>query len=279
MALTAAAMVCFAANSLLTRGALGEGRLDAATFTLVRLLTGALALHALTRVRPRPAPERGSWAGMLALAGYAVFFTLAYTRIGAGVGALVLFGSVQVTMIGAGLVRGERPARVDWLGVALAAAGLLVFAPPGATAPDPIGVTLMVAAGACWGAYSLRGRASRDPLGATAGNFAGAAVVGVLFALAGASWRHVTPVGLAMAAASGAIASGLGYTIWYAALPALTAWRAAVVQLVVPVLTALAATAWLRERVTGRLMLATALIALGVALTALPALHRARAGR
>lgn len=279
IALTSAAMVCFAANSLLTRAALGEGRLDATTFMAVRLLTGALSLFALTRLRPRAAAERGSWPGILALAGYAVFFTLAYVRIGAAVGALVLFGSVQVTMIGTGLVRGERPARVDWLGLALAVGGLLVFVPPGVTAPDPLGVASMVAAGASWGAYSLLGRSSRDPLGATAGNFSGAALIAGALALASPQARHVTPSGLVMATASGAIASGLGYTIWYAVLPALTAWRAAVVQLVVPVLTALTATALLREPLTGRILLATALIVSGVTMTALPALHRVRSPR
>src|SRR5205823_1466549 len=148
------------------------------------------------RVRSRDVVERGSWTSALYLAGYAVLFTLAYTRIGAGVGALVLFGSVQVTMIGTGLARGERPARIDWLGLALAVAGLLVFTLPGATAPDPIGTGLMVLAGACWGAYSLAGRASRDPLGATAGNFVRATAVGVAFALVASAGRHVTPGGL-----------------------------------------------------------------------------------
>ena len=272
--LTTAALVGFAANSLLTRAALGAGLIDAGAFTLVRLLTGALALGLLARVRARTVVERGSWKSALLLAGYAVFFTLAYTRIGAGVGALILFGSVQITMIGTGLIRGERPARVDWLGLVLALAGLLVLTLRGASAPDIVGTSLMVVAGACWGAYSLAGRASRDPLGATAGNFLRATVCGVVFAAVTASARHVTPVGLALATASGSLASGVGYTLWYAVLPVIASWRAAIVQLVVPILTALAASALLGESVTARLVLATILIATGVSLTIAPALHQ-----
>lgn len=270
-------MICFAGNSLLTRGALGTDRLDAASFTSVRLLTGALTLALLVQLRARPADvrnERGSWQSAAALAGYAIAFTLAYRRIGASVGALVLFGSVQVTMIGTGLVRGERPARVDWAGVALALGGLLVFTIPGVNAPDALGTALMAAAGACWGVYSLAGRGSRDPLGATAGNFARAAVFGAAFAAVFYPSWHITPGGLGLAAASGSLASGVGYTVWYAALPSLSAWRAGLVQLVVPVLTALAAAALLDESITSRLVVAAALVAAGVVLTVLPGWHR-----
>jgi len=273
--LTAATLICFASNSLLTRGALANGRLDAATFMSVRLLTGALTLALLARLRKGPTtPERGSWTSAAALAGYAVAFTVAYARIGASVGALVLFGGVQVTMIGTGLVRGERPARVDWAGVALAMAGLLVFTVPGVTAPDPLGTALMALAGACWGIYSLAGRGSRDPLGATAGNFALACLAGLLFSAINFSSMHVTSNGLWLAAISGSVASGLGYTMWYSVLPSLPAWRAAVVQLVVPVLTALSASALLGESLSSRLMIATALVAAGVLLTVVPAWHR-----
>jgi drug/metabolite transporter (DMT)-like permease len=260
-------MVGFAANSLLTRGALGADRLDAATFTFVRLLTGALTLMLLARLRPRAEPAGGSWPSAAALAGYAIFFTLAYRHIGAGVGALVLFGAVQVTMIGTGLARGERPARIDWLGVACAMAGLLVFTIPGATAPDLIGTALMALAGVCWGVYSLAGRSVRDPLGATAGNFLRATLAGAIFFTVAFASRRITPGGLLLATASGSLASGVGYTLWYAALPALAAWRAAIVQLVVPVLTALSAAALLGETISSRLVLATALVAVGVALT------------
>lgn len=271
--LTAAAMIGFAGNSLLTRGALGGGRLDAALFTGVRLLSGALMLAILARARRRAATERGSWKSAAALFGYAIAFTLAYRKIGAGVGALVLFGGVQITMIGTGLVRSERPAKIDWAGVALALAGLCSLTMPGATVPDPLGTALMAVAGVCWGLYSLAGRGSRDPLGATAGNFALAAVPGVAFAgFSHATW-HVTPSGLWLAVASGALASGVGYTLWYAALPSLAAWRAGVVQLVVPVLTAISASVLLDEPITLRLLGATALVAGGVGLTLIPRWH------
>lgn len=266
--LTAAALTGFAANSLLTRGALGGHLLDAASFTTIRLLSGAAMLWLLCRVQPRPADrEDGRWGAALMLAGYAIFFTLAYRKIGAGVGALVLFGSVQITMIGTGLVRGERPGVRDWLGVALAVAGLLVFTVPGATAPDPLGTAYMTIAGACWGAYSLAGRRSRDPLGRTAGNFLLASVAGVVFAAIHWNVIDITRAGVFYALASGALASGVGYTLWYAALPHLAAWRAGVVQLIVPVATAVAATAMLGETITTRLAIATGLVVGGVVLT------------
>jgi drug/metabolite transporter (DMT)-like permease len=273
-AFTACALVGFAANSLLTRAALGTGRLDAASFTCVRLLTGAVTLLLLTRLIRRPVREGGSLRSAAALAGYAVFFTLAYSRIGAGIGALVLFGSVQITMIGTGLVRGERPRRLDWVGLAIAVTGLVVLTRPGATAPDPVGALLMGAAGACWGAYSLAGRGSRDPLGATAGNFLRACVAGLVFLAVSWGAIHLTSTGLWLATASGALASGVGYTLWYAALPALSAWRAAVVQLLVPVATALAATVLLDEALTTRLAVSTLCIAAGVGITIWPSRAR-----
>lgn len=265
--LTSAALIGFAANSLLTRGALGNGLLDAPAFTLIRLSTGAIALALLLRWRTARPAERGSWTSALALAGYAVAFTLAYTRIGAGVGALFLFGAVQVTMIATGLVRGERPHRRDWLGLTLAMAGLIWLTLPGATAPDMSGAALMVAAGACWGAYSLAGRASRDPLAATAGNFSRATLLALVALGLLISPDHFTMRGALLAAASGALASGVGYTLWYAALPALAAWRAALVQLPVPVLTAVSATMFLGESITFRLLVATILVCGGVGLS------------
>lgn len=273
-ALTAAALIGFAANSLLTRAALGSGSLDAATFTVVRLIAGAVTLAVLVRVRNRAVRDYGSWISAIALGVYIVPFTLAYGRINASVGALVLFGAVQVTMIGAGLIRGERPARVDWIGVLLAIGGLVVLTVPGVTAPDPIGIAFMAIAGVCWGVYSLVGREAPDPLAATAGNFARATVAGILFAAVSGSSRHLTPYGLLLATASGSLASGVAYTLWYAALPALAAWRAAVVQLIVPVLTALAAALILGEALTSRLALATTLVLLGVLLTIVPRWHR-----
>jgi drug/metabolite transporter (DMT)-like permease len=274
--LTAATLICFSANSLLTRAALDTGRLDWAWFTLVRLASGTVMLSVLVRARGTTPQERGGWIPGAALAGYAVAFTLAYTRIGAAAGALLLFGAVQATMIGVGLVRGERPARIDWLGVALALGGLAVLTRPGALRPDAFGSGLMVGAGVCWGIYSLLGRRSRDPLAATSGNFAWATILAVVVVGLLVPDRRITASGILLAVASGAIASGLGYTIWYTVLPSLAAWRAAIVQLIVPVLTALAAVVLLGESISTRLLISGALIAAGVALTIIPGLHRVK---
>jgi drug/metabolite transporter (DMT)-like permease len=265
--LTAATLLCFASNSLLTRGALAADRLDWASFTFIRLITGALTLALLVRLRRVPSGPGGSWIGGAALAGYAVAFTLAYTMIGAAVGALLLFGAVQATMIGVGLVRGERPARLDWIGVALAVAGLLALTVPGVTAPHAAGAVLMIGAGVCWGIYSLAGRGSRNPLVETSKNFVRATLLAAVAVLILTSGRRYSTTGVLLATASGSIASGVGYTLWYSVLPALAAWRAAVVQLIVPVLTALLAAVLLGESITPRLLMATALIAAGVWLT------------
>ncbi|MFT3913755.1 MAG: DMT family transporter [Anaeromyxobacteraceae bacterium] len=265
--LTAASLACFAANSLLCRAALRPGLVDPATFTLVRLASGAAALAALVAVARRARPSGGSWPSALALVAYAVAFSLAYVRIGAGVGALLLFGAVQVSMVGWGALRGARPGGLAALGIALALGGLAWLVLPGATAPDPAGAGLMLAAGAAWGAYTLRGRGARDPLATTAGNFALALPGALLFSAALWKDAHATPAGLALAAASGALASGGGYSLWYAAVPALGATRAAAVQLSVPILAGLGATAFLGERLTPRIAAAGAVILLGIALT------------
>jgi drug/metabolite transporter (DMT)-like permease len=266
----AVALVCFVANSLLTRGALGRGLLDAPAFTVIRLVTGAAALALLLRLRGTSPSQRGSWTAAAALAAYAIAFTLAYTRVDAGSGALLLFGAVQVTMISTGVFRGERPQARDWMGMALATAGLLWLTLPGASAPDLPGAISMIVAGASWGVYSILGRGSRDALSGTAGNFwRGAAIVAAALALLHDP-RTVTGTGVMLATISGAVASGIGYTFWYLALPQLTAWRAALVQLPVPILTALAAVPLLGESLTSRLLVATALVCGGVALTLLP---------
>ena len=269
-ALCALALVGFAANSILTRMALRPRLVDAATFTAIRLVSGAAVLLLLTRVRaPAAAPSAGSWPSALLLVGYAVPFTWAYLRLEAGVGALVVFGSVQATMIGAGLVGGERPRPLEWLGVAMAIGGLAVLTLPGASRPDLLGVLLMVVAGAAWGLYSLRGRGVSDPLGATAGNFLRATPM-LLPVLAVAAWMggratfHAEPRGVALALASGGLASGVGYAIWYAAVPHLTALRAALLQLIVPILAAGAAVALLDEHLTPRLVVAAACVLGGV---------------
>lgn len=265
---TAAALFGFAANSLLCRMALGAQSIDAWSFTSVRLVSGALMLFLLARATSssRSGPSGGSWASAAALFTYAAAFSLAYLRLSTGVGALLLFAAVQTTMIGWGLLRGERPTPVEWVGLVIAFGGLVLLTLPGAVAPDPVGLGLMVLAGMAWGVYSLRGRGSRFPLAATADNFARS----VPMALAGLAlaWSstHLSVRGVVLAASSGAIASGLGYSLWYLALPGLSATRAAVVQLTVPVLAALAGVWLLGERVSLRLAVAGAMILGGVAI-------------
>ena len=280
--LTILALLGFATNSLLTRAAIRGDHLDAWTFMVVRLITGAIMLWVLVALRAKTTSAKTTSEVVFAatheklpqrsfsaiwLAGYAVLFTLAYVRIEAGPGALLLFGSVQLTMFGAALARGETLSVRHGIGVALALAGFLVLTLPGLSAPDPWGAVLMAGAGACWGAYSLAGRGASDPLGATAHNFLRAAVIGVVVALAvGSLGAKYTPTGLALATASGAFASGLAYAAWYAVLPSLPVWRAATVQLAVPVLTALAATIVLNEQMTWRLSASMVLVIAGIGL-------------
>lgn len=267
--LTVAAMVAFAANSVLCRTALAHTAIDPATFTLVRIASGAALLWMLARAAEGGGASAGSWRAAAALVVYAACFSFAYVSLAVGTGALLLFGAVQASMVLHGLLSGERLSARQWGGLALAIAGVVVLVAPGVTAPDPIGAVLMAAAGAAWGVYSLLGRTSKDkPLHATAGNFVRAlplaAAVAVVSALtANGSWDVA---GLVYAVLSGAVASGLGYVVWYGALPGLTAARAASVQLSVPVITAVAGVAVLDEALTLRLALASAAVLGGIAL-------------
>ncbi len=268
LVLTALALLAFAANSVLTRLALAGRHIDAASFTLVRLAAGAAALSVLARVKNGTwtTPRRQDAVGALALFGYAGAFSFAYVRIGAALGALVLFGVVQLTMIGWGVARGERPGRRTWLGLVAGVAGLGALTLPGASRPDPLGIALMVAAGIAWGLYSLRGRGASDPLAVNARNF----LLGVPLALviSAVMFRSaaVHARGLVLAVVSGAVTSGVGYAIWYRALRGLAATRAAVVQLSVPVVAALGAVVFLGETVSARLALGGTAILCGVAL-------------
>jgi len=264
---TALALVCFAGNSLLCRLALAPRSIDAVSFTAVRLTSGALVLFALAR--GRATPRSGSALSGVVLFAYAAPFSFAYLRLGAGLGALILFGAVQATMIGWGLARGERPGPLVWLGLVLALGGLAGLAAPGATSPDLVGMAAMTAAGVGWGVYSLRGRlSSGSPIAANAANFAySMPFVAVL--LVGAAWLaglHASGRGVLLAVLSGAVASGVGYSLWYAALPRLTATRAAVLQLLVPVLAAGGGVGLLDERLSPRLLMTGAAILGGVAL-------------
>jgi drug/metabolite transporter (DMT)-like permease len=261
------ALAGFAANSLLTRAALGGQHLDPTTFMVVRLLSGAVVLTTLVLFRKTTRTGRGSWLMALMLAGYAVTFTLAYTRIAAGAGALLLFAAVHLTMFGAGLMRGERPSGRELAGTALAVMGLLALTMPGLQAPDLAGAVLMILAGLCWAVYSLQGKRSADPLATTSDNFLRATLLCVPIALFTRDTAVISPTGLTLAVLSGAIASGLAYAAWYAVLPHIAAWRAALLQLTVPVITALAAVVVLSEPMTARLLLALALVIGGIALT------------
>jgi drug/metabolite transporter (DMT)-like permease len=264
--MTALALLAFAGNSLLCRFALAHTRLDAATFTAVRLAAGAAVLGVLARARRTQPPGRGSWASALALFGYAAGFSFAYEQLDAGTGALLLFGAVQATMIGGGLVRGERLRGPQWLGLLVALGGLVALVRPGLTAPPVIGTVLMVGAGVSWGVYSLRGRGAGDPLRTTAGNFLRATPLAL--ALGVAMHAHATwdGKGVLYALTSGALTSGVGYAIWYAVLPGLPATRAATLQLAVPVLAAFGGTALLGELPHARLIVSSAAILGGIAL-------------
>lgn len=267
--LTALAMVAFAANSVLCRLALREGAIDAASFTAVRLVSGAVALGLILLLRDRSVKAmatQGNQGSALALFVYAAGFSLAYVELATGTGALLLFGAVQATMIGIGLYRGERLAPLQWLGLMLALAGLVALLLPGATAPPLAAAALMLVAGAAWGVYSLRGKGAADATAVTAGNFLRALIW--LLPLALFAWPAQWPqgAGLVYAVLSGALASGAGYAIWYLALRGLVSSTAATVQLSVPVLAALTGVLWLDEAFTLRLLLASAAILGGIAL-------------
>jgi drug/metabolite transporter (DMT)-like permease len=259
-------MVAFAANSLLCRGALRTDAIDAASFTLVRLASGALVLSLLVRLRSAPASAPRNLPSAVALFAYAIAFSIAYLKLPTGTGALVLFGSVQTTMIAAGIRAGERPRPLVWVAILVALAGLVGLTFPGLGAPEPIGALLMAIAGIAWGIYSLRGRGSPDPLAATATNFVFSLPLAVLAFVAGAAFGpHASMRGILLAAASGAIASGVGYSIWYTALRGLTATRAAVIQLSVPVIASAGGVLLFGESISTRLVLSTVAIIGGVA--------------
>jgi len=262
-ALTALAMTAFAGNSLLCRLALQHTAIDPASFTTVRLLSGALVLWALVRWRgQRPA---GDWWSAGVLFVYAAAFSYAYLSLSAGTGALLLFGAVQATMLGWGLWRGQRLRLGQTAGLVLAMGGLVALLWPGVTAPPAVGALLMLSAGVAWGVYSLRGRGAGDPTAVTAGNFVRAAVLAVPLVLAALPWAQVDAAGLLWALCSGAVTSGLGYAVWYTALKGLHPTSSASVQLSVPVLTALGGVTFLSEPLTLHLTLCSAAILGGIA--------------
>lgn len=267
--LTSLAMVAFAGNSLLCRAALRDTGIDAASFTAIRLASGAAMLWLAVRIRGGSRSGTGNWLSALALFAYAAGFSFAYLSLTAATGALLLFGAVQATMIGHGLWAGERLRGGQWAGLLLAIGGLVGLLLPGFSAPPLQGSALMLAAGVAWGVYSLRGKRAGDATRVSAGNFLRAAAISAVLSLLTVQTAYLDLAGVGYAVASGALASGIGYAIWYTALPALTATKAATVQLSVPVIAALGGIVMLGEHLTLRLVLASVAILGGIALVIL----------
>lgn len=272
-ALTALAMLAFAGNSLLCRLALKETGIDPASFTTIRLLSGALVLLLVMQMNRGRHAGGGNWLSAFALFAYAAGFSFAYATLPAATGALLLFGAVQATMIGHGMWRGERLQKLQIAGMMLACAGLVGLLLPGLAAPPLQGSILMLGAGVAWGVYSLRGKVAGDPTRITAGNFLRAVPVAAALSILTVHSLSLDNAGFWYAVASGALASGLGYAVWYAALPALQATHAATVQLSVPVIAALGGIVFLAEPITLRLALASVAILGGIALVILEKNH------
>lgn len=270
IALTAVAMIAFAANSLLCRAALGPNAIDAGNFAALRTLAGALTLALIlsTRGKLNELSRTSHLRTGAMLFAYMVFFTFAYRSLSAGTGALILFGAVQLTMFAAALRNGEAFSPASWFGLLVAIAGLIYLVSPGLAAPEPMSALLMVIAGIAWGLYSLLGRVAADPLVATAGAFVAAtpAVIAVAAVSTIMNGSYASIAGILLAIVSGAVASGCGYVIWYAALRGLTAARAATVQLSVPVIAAFGGVGLLGESVTLRLLVAAVATLGGVAI-------------
>ncbi|MBA3633613.1 MAG: DMT family transporter [Acidobacteria bacterium] len=265
---TSFALIAFAFNSILCRFALGAEAIDAASFTAVRLISGAITLIIISLIFDKKTTKMkgGNWFSAFFLFGYALCFSFAYISLTTGTGALILFGCVQATMITAALASGERPKFLEWIGLFFALGGLVYLVFPGLSAPPLFSSLLMMLAGISWGFYTLRGKPSVNPLADTTGNFVRAVPMIVLAGLPFFYQIHLSRKGILLAFLSGAIASGIGYSVWYTALKFHTATRAAILQLSVPALAAIGGVILLSEIVSFRLLLATALILGGIAL-------------
>ena len=265
--LTALALVAFAGNSLLCRMALGPAAIDAASFSTIRIVAGACCLGLLTSVTRRGSVwTQGSWRSAVILFVYAIPFSYAYGLLTAGTGALILFGTVQVTMIGGALVEGERPHARQWIGLLVAIAGLVYLLFPGIASPSPTGAALMAVAGVAWALYSIQGRGAVDPVAQNGGNFIRTLPMLLIVSVLALRLRHVETSGAILAILSGAVTTGLGYAVWYSALRGLTATRAALVQLLVPVITVTGGVVFLREPISPRVVLSAAIVIGGIAL-------------
>jgi drug/metabolite transporter (DMT)-like permease len=267
--LTSLAMVAFASNSLLCRIALKQTSIDAASFTSIRLISGALILWLIVRITRGRQTGSGNWRSAFALFAYAAGFSFAYVNLPAATGALLLFGAVQATMIGHGIWTGERLQKLQLVGLVLALGGLVALLLPGLSAPPLPDSLLMLGAGVAWGIYSLRGKGAGDPIKVTAGNFLRAVPIAAALSLMTLDRASLDSAGFWYAVASGALASGIGYAIWYTALPALKATHAATLQLSVPVIAALGGILFLGESITLLLAFASAAILGGIALVIL----------
>ena len=263
---TLIALLAFAGNSILCRLALGEENIDAASFTAIRLLSGIVALSLLLGFSTQPSQGKPSvnWVPALMLFVYATAFSYAYLSLETGMGALILFGTVQISMIVVGLLRGERFNTLEWAGLILALAGFVYLMLPGSEAPNLIGFLLMLIAGAAWAGYTLAGKGAKDPLQETAQHFNRTLPLVVVLMVATISQANLTTLGIVLAVTSGALASGLGYAIWYAALKGLTSLQAAVVQLLVPVIATLGGVVFASEALSLRIVLASLFILGGV---------------
>jgi drug/metabolite transporter (DMT)-like permease len=267
--ITTLTLIAFAANSLLCRMALGGHLIDPVSFTTVRLLSGALALILFSRLfgeSKKLQNMNGSWGSGFALFAYAAAFSLAYVSLSTGMGALILFGSVQVTMIGAALKSGEKIGHAQWFGSTVAIVGLIYLVFPGISAPDPLGALLMCIAGIAWGIYSIRGKGVTTPVAMTTGNFTRSAPMVILASVIAYSKVQLEPLGILLALLSGVVTSGLGYVLWYKALRSLTTTQASVLQLIVPVIAAFGGVSFLSEQVSVRLIAGSTLILGGVAM-------------
>lgn len=273
MLLVIVTMIAFAGNSLLCRLALSATGIDPASFTTIRLLSGSMMLVLLVWRPGRRSAGKGNWKSAAALFAYASLFSFAYLSLSAATGALLLFGAVQATMIGFGLWSGERLNVVQVAGFIIALLGLVFLLLPGLTAPPLIGAALMIGAGVAWGIYSLRGRGQANPARVTAGNFLLAVPMALILSLLFLNEVDLDATGVGLAVASGALASGLGYAVWYTVLPQLEATRAATIQLSVPVLTALGGIAFLGESLSIRLVVASIAILGGIAIVLRPAMN------
>lgn len=262
-------MLAFAGNSLLCRIALKQSGIDAASFTTIRLVSGAALLWLVVRMRSFKPSGSGNWLSAIALFVYAAGFSFAYTSLPAATGALLLFGAVQITMISYGVWSGERLPGLQLVGLLMAFGGLIGLLFPGLSAPPLLGSILMLGAGVAWGIYSLRGRGTGDPTAVTAGNFMRATVITAMMSLVLFKGASLNSAGIWFAIASGALASGIGYSIWYTALPVLRATNAATVQLSVPVIAALGGIVFLGEPLSFRIIAASVAVLGGISLVIL----------